>query len=85
MVTAQFFSPFRSGTGITLSHPVERRSRCRNNRLFASLLSIGARFGSSGSLYRTGRHRNSRRRQRGIAEDVASKSGVKRITKNRFG
>jgi hypothetical protein len=52
MVTAQFFSPFRSGTGIALSPPAERRSRCRNKSLFAPYCLSSPGFGLSGSPYR---------------------------------
>jgi hypothetical protein len=69
MVTAQFFSPFRSGTGIALSPPAERRSRCRNKSFISSLLSIVARFWLVWVVKpKMGRRRNSRRIQRGITE-----------------
>jgi hypothetical protein len=82
MVTAEFFSPFRSGSGFALSPPADRRSRRRNKSFICSLLSIVARFWLVRVVIpKMDRRRNSRRIQRGIAEYLASKSGGKRITK----
>jgi len=82
MVTAQFFSPFRSGTGILyLFHRKAGTVPEKDSYLLIILSVITGFLLIQIVVARIGRRRNHRRIQLGIAEYLALKSSGKRITK----